>query len=283
MYKEYWGLADNPFTSVLDGKWYIETPGHDEALARLLYVVEQARSCGVLVGSGGSGKSLLLRVLMKEVRRLTCEVALIDLLGRTSRELLWEAVAGLGLGPQYQDPPRVLWRKLHDHIATNRPAGMATVLIFDNVDRAEPECTSAIERLTQLGTNPETGLTVVLAARTERLATLNHTLPQLADLQMQVPALDRSETVRYIEQRLVRAGASRPLFVEAALERVFTEARGVPRDVNRICELALVTGMADGSKAIAESHVIEAVEQWRPAPRPLSAMLRRRMPACADL
>lgn len=282
MYNEYWGLTESPFSSVLDAGRFVESAGHDEALARLLYIVEQRRGCGVLVGPAGSGKSLLLRMLAAEARRLPAEVAHVDLLGRTSRELLWETVAALGLGPSTDDLPRTLWRNLDDHVSANRLAASATVLVFDHLDRADPECTCAIERLIQIGAAPEAGLTVVLAARSERLATLNHTLPHLADLHVQLPALDRAETARYIEKRVTEAGANRRLFEEAALERVFIETVGIPRDINRLCDLALVAGMADGAALITEAIVAASVEQWRPIPRPLSLASRRLSRSAAE-
>jgi len=82
MYSQHFGLTETPFANTLDPHWFYQSPGHEEALARLMYVVDQRRRCGVLLGPAGTGKSLLLTVLLAETRRLPREVVLVDLLGQ---------------------------------------------------------------------------------------------------------------------------------------------------------------------------------------------------------
>ena len=73
MYAQYWGLVDIPFHSTVDMRWFFEGPTHEEALARLLFLLEQHRRFGLIVGPIGTGKSLLLSVAAKTVRPAQCE------------------------------------------------------------------------------------------------------------------------------------------------------------------------------------------------------------------
>jgi general secretion pathway protein A len=58
------------------------------------------------------------------------------------------------------------------------------------------------------------------------------------------------ETAGYIEHRLVIAGASRPLFTPQALEIAHQLSGGIPRRINRLCDLALMVGYAAGDAEI---------------------------------
>ena len=69
MYQAHWGLQESPFRGDLDPKSYYQSPTHEEALARLSFLVGQHRRLGLLVGPSGSGKSLLLEVFAQQLRR----------------------------------------------------------------------------------------------------------------------------------------------------------------------------------------------------------------------
>ncbi|HTI50138.1 MAG TPA: AAA family ATPase [Planctomycetaceae bacterium] len=276
MYSQHFGLTETPFANTLDPHWFYQSPGHEEALARLMYLIEERRRCGVLLGPAGTGKSLLLQVLLAETRRLPREVVLVDLLGRTGRELLWETNAALGLGPRGDETSRLLWRMLGDHLATNCYVHTPTVICFDHVDRAEADCLTALERLYHTAT-VETGVTLIVSARPQRLSKLAQTLSAMADLHVELPALDRDQTEAYVETLLTAAGATRMIFEPACYDRIFTETRGVPRDINRLCDLSLVAGLAEGAARITESIVMATIEQLHPLRiRPPVFQTRRR-------
>jgi hypothetical protein len=282
MYTQHFGLTESPFTNSLDPHWFYESSTHEEAMARLLYLVEQRRRCGVLVGPTGTGKSLVMNLLASQVRRMPAEVVLIDLMGRSGREMLWETVAALGMAPRGDECPRVLWRILCDHLATNRYVHSPTVVFFDHVDRAEPDCLTAVERLYHSCAGGETGMTLILGARGGRTARSTQILSAIADLQVELLPLDREQTEEYITTLATRAGAVEPLFEAAACERIFAESRGIPRDINRLCDLSLVAGMADGIRCVTEGIVAGAAEQLHPL-RHAAPIFRTRRREMAEL
>lgn len=272
MYANYWGLSEVPFKNTLEVRWFYESPGHEEALARLLFLIEQHRRCGVLWGPSGTGKSLILELLRREAARNGGEIALVDVLGHGSREMLWEILAGLGLAPGADDSQFRLWRLLHDHVLANRHAQAPLVLVLDHLDRAQADCLAAVERLQHLSAGGHTGLTLILGVTSERASGHAQMLREISDLRIDLAALDREQTQQYVESLLGRAGAARPLFDAPALDRLFDETRGVPREVNRLCDLALLAGMADHAAHIDEAIVTAAAEELHvrlPATRPL--------------
>ncbi|MCA9073097.1 MAG: hypothetical protein KDA84_29445, partial [Planctomycetaceae bacterium] len=64
MYEQYWGLSSSPFANRLNQSAFFPSSVHEEALARLLYCVEQSKALAVLHGPRGCGKSQLLQTLL---------------------------------------------------------------------------------------------------------------------------------------------------------------------------------------------------------------------------
>ena len=261
MYANYWGLTEIPFRNTLATRWFYQSPAHEEALARLLFLVENHRRCGVLSGAAGTGKSLLLAVLGSEAVRTGGAIAHIDLFGRSSQEMLWEIVAELRVPAGPDDAPHRLWRKLHDHILANRYSRSPLVLLLDHLDRAHADCVGVVERLQHLSSGGDTGLTLILGVRDERAAAFAPVLREISDLRIELLALDRTETQHYVETLLTRAGAAESFFEPSAINRLFEETHGVPRHLNRLCDLALLAGMADHATRIDETIVAAASEE----------------------
>jgi type II secretory pathway predicted ATPase ExeA len=87
--QQHWGLPESPFRGGIDPKSFYPSPTHEEALARLQFLVERQRRLGLLVGPSGSGKSLLLEVFAAQLRRNARPVAKLSLLGVEPVEMLW--------------------------------------------------------------------------------------------------------------------------------------------------------------------------------------------------
>jgi len=260
MYAQYWGLVDTPFANHVDGRWFYDSPLHEEALARLLFLIEQHRRCGVLFGAAGTGKSMLLHVLARQVRRSQRQLAVIDLLGRTGHELLWELAGCFGLPARAADSSAVLWRTLQDHLRGNQSAAMQTVILLDHAERADSDCWRCLDRLIHFQNRADQWTTIVLAIRSENLGQYASRLREFCDLRVEVPPLDMEQCRLYVEHLLAKAGATGPIFEPAALERIHELSEGLPREINRLCDLALLAAMADGDRQVTERLVTYAAE-----------------------
>ncbi len=65
MYKTYFHLTRNPFDLTPDPNCFVPTPRHNEALAALYYGVRRHKGFVVVTGEVGTGKTLLLRCLLR--------------------------------------------------------------------------------------------------------------------------------------------------------------------------------------------------------------------------
>src|SRR5262245_26205095 len=116
MYETHWGLRHPAFRQVLDPRNYFPGSSHEEAVARLHFLVEQNWRLGLLSGEAGTGKSLLLQVLAASLRHRGVTVAQVSLRGLDAEEFLWRLAAGIGLNPDLADSPFSLWREIDDQL-----------------------------------------------------------------------------------------------------------------------------------------------------------------------
>jgi type II secretory pathway predicted ATPase ExeA len=261
MYLAHWGLREAPFRNAIDPRVFYESPTHEEALARLHFLIEGRRRAGLLLGAAGSGKSLLLEVLAGQARRTGRSVARISLLGLDTQELLWTLAASWGLDPEAHAEPRHLWRMIVDRLAEYHHENRASVVLLDDADQARDDVLPHILRLAQSDISSDPAATLVLAARIDKLGRLNERLLELADLRIDLLRWSAEDVDGYLEHALARAGRrpnDDPVFVPEAIPLLAELSAGVPRHVTQLADLALVAAAGHGLSAI-DCHTLETV------------------------
>lgn len=241
-YRAHWGLRETPFPSGITPRLFYQSPSHEEALARLEFLVEQRQRLGLLLGPSGTGKSLVLDRLASNLRRRGAQVANISLLGADLHEFLWLLAAELGLNPDRKENTFSLWRSLIDRIAENRYQQLDTVILLDDADRGMPEVLDHLVRLIQSDRGLPTSLVLVLAAPTENVTRIGSRLLELAELRIDLEPWEESDTGGYLVTALAQAGRKTLLFTDAAVLRLHDLSGGIPRRVNQLAALALVAG-----------------------------------------
>ena len=245
MFRKYWGLRESPFRDTLDWRRFYASPMHEEALARLEFLVEDRRRMGLLLGMPGCGKSLVLEVLDRRLRRSGLQVANVNVSGVDLREFLWLLAAELGINPDRRDDVFRLWRGVLDRLIENRYQQLSTVVLLDDADRASPQVLDHLARLAQLDDN-SARLTIVLAATGLSGVRLPQRLVELAELRSDLEPWEPADTVQHVNAALEQAGRSMPIFTDEAVHHLHDLAGGVPRHINRLANLALLAGA--GSK-----------------------------------
>ncbi len=260
MYQSHWGLREIPFRSRLDPRFFYQSPTHEEALARLHFLVDHRRRVGLLMGEGGSGKSLVLEVFAHELRRLGRPVAKVNLLGLEPEEMLWFLAAGFGLNPPRTAGLAALWRILEDRLVEYRYQQWAAVVVLDDADQAGEAVLGQIVRLAHLEFLSESPLVLVLSARPERMGRLGRTLLEMADLRIDLEPWQADETGRFVAASLAQAGRREPAFADEAIGRLHELSHGIPRRVSQLADLALAAGAGSELDQI-DAATVEAA--WR--------------------
>jgi general secretion pathway protein A len=257
---KHWDLDRWPFCTLPAVGQFYPTAGHNEALARIEYLVESRRRLAALVGESGVGKSLVLQVAARKLARQGRSVALVDSLGATTREVLWQVAYGLGTTPREDADMSWLWRQIADRVAENRVRQVDSVLLVDDAGQAGPDLVTQFARLARLDTTASTRFTIVLVAESPQAARWNESLRNLVDLRVDVPTWSAEDTIGYVQTALVEAGRFEPVFEDAALSMLHELAGGVPRHVVRLADFVLLVGAAAGAETI-DAAMVEAANE----------------------
>ncbi|MBI2825433.1 MAG: hypothetical protein HYX69_12170 [Planctomycetia bacterium] len=258
MYLHYWGLIEPPFRNVVDPRLFYSSATHEEALARLQFLVGGRRRAGLLLGPSGSGKSLVLEVLARQLRSAGHPVARTSLLGLAKEELLLNLAACYGLDPPPRSGACELWRMLADRLAEFRLQNLDSVVLLDDCDEAGSEVLAQVARLTQTDVAREPAVTLVLAVRSGALARLGTRLLELADLRIDLFAWSAADTEQYLVDSLARAGRTRPAFAAEAVELLAALSGGIPRNVVQLADLALLAA-AGQELELVDAHTVQSV------------------------
>lgn len=265
MHERYWEQNDVALQGLLGQGRLITTPPHEEALARLSYLVEHRGRFGLMLGPAGTGKSLVLNAAAHEAKRLGREVATIELFGIDSTDLLFQLAVGLRLGPAGHWSHGTLWRAVRDHWRALHSARLPSVLLFDHLERAQADCLSMIERLLHLDVANDGGLTILAAARAGHGQLLFGELAEQSELRIELPGLSRRETESFVRELLDRTGHRREVFQRDAAEAMFDLSGGVPREIVRLCRLALAVAEHEDVHRIDSVMLLDVASEL---PRP---------------
>jgi general secretion pathway protein A len=258
---EFWGLERWPFRGSVGENQFYPTAGHDEALARIEYLVESRRRLGVLIGEPGIGKSLVLRVAAQRLARNGCVAVVVDALGASAREVFWQLACGLKTAPRDDADIAWLWRQITDRVAENRMQQVPTVLLVDDAGQAGADLVTQFARLARLDVSPGAQWTIVLAAEEAQARRWNDSLRSAVDLRIEVGHWSPSDTIGYVQTALVDAGRLEPVFDGGALRTLHELSCGIPQDVARLADYALLAAAAAKISSIDSAAVEAAYEE----------------------
>lgn len=276
MYYHYFGLKEAPFSIAVDPHYLFMSARHRDALAHLLYGVGSNKKNGasnsgggfiLLTGPVGTGKTTLTRSLLSQLPENT-QVALILNPTLSAIELLATACDELGISYNKEQPQlKQLTDQLHKQLLDNFAKGINTVLLIDEAQHLQFETLEQIRLLTNLETNTQKLLQIILVGQPELKQRLQH--PELSQLAQRITArynltaLNLEETHTYIYHRLHIAGlpASQQPFPASIIEQIYKASGGVPRLINLLCDRMLLGCYAKQKnvvdKSIAKSAITE--------------------------
>jgi type II secretory pathway predicted ATPase ExeA len=253
----------------VDPRCYYASPTHDEALARMHYLVEQQLRLGLLLGPAGCGKSLLLARLAGELRAAGVLTVRQSLLGMDVDEFLHELATQLLLNPKRDLPLAEHWRRIADRLSEQRYQHASTVLLLDDAHEAAGDVLTAVNRLAQHDPSPEARLTIVLACDERRTARLGESLLGRCGLRVDIEPWDRDDTLDFLEHAIAQLqqedgaenGRHADIFSETAIDKLHELSGGIPRRISQLARWAMLAGAGLGLGEIDEETVVAAAEE----------------------
>ena len=253
----YWGLTETPFGNASDPRFLFLAPDNEDTLMQVTYVVRQRRGCALLTGEAGCGKTTLIRALTTRLEPERHQVILLSGPGGTAGDLLRGILRQLGIATQERRRPELL-QLVNDAFERNFWRGRDTVIVVDDAHLVEDRrWFEQMGLLLNLRTNPRSPVTIVLVGEPELVEKVQavKVLDQRIAVRCHLVPLDEPHSARYIAHRLAIAGRVEPIFTAAALKYVFAATRGTPRDINNLCDSALMRGFVERAQQVDEPTV----------------------------
>ena len=264
MYTSFFGLGEKPFAITPDPRYLFMSERHAEALAHLLYGINEAGGFIQLTGEVGTGKTTVVRSLLERMPG-HADVAVILNPQLTPVEFVLTICEELGIFMRDEDASSIkdLVDLLNKRLLEAHAKGRRVVVIVDEAQNLTPETLEQVRLLTNLETASQKLLQIILIGQPELREVLARVeLRQLAQRitgRYHLDPLSRAETAAYVSHRLRVAGsASGDVFSTAALREVHRLTNGIPRIINVICDRALLGAFTQEQHRIGPSLVRDA-------------------------
>ena len=258
----YWGFSHWPFqrhhaqTGVDVGAVY------QEAQARLMFLIDDHRRCGLLTGEPGTGKSRLFRQIARYAQRRGNFCVQIDMTGLDADGLIWHVAEQLLTDCNEQSSAHLCWSLVQKSLASLAITKRPVVVLLEHLDPTSKDCLMAIRRLMNLADAQRVKMTVLLTSRSKEAAS---EIWDEIDLQVELEPWNSAETAHFIEQSLIASGSTCHVFSEEALASIHEVTQGNPGEVIRICDLVLLAAMGENRHQIDCAMVTDAVIELVPS------------------
>jgi general secretion pathway protein A len=285
VYAEYYGLKELPFALTPDPRFIYFTPSHTEVMANLHYGIESGKGLIVVTGEVGTGKTTILRWMMQRLDRNVLVAYIFN--PRLSVMEFYQNLASLLEIQNWETKPDLL-AALGQALDSRHSRGLRTVLIVDEAQGLSTAVLEEIRLLSNFESDTAKQLQIVLSGQPELRDVLNdpdlRQLKQRVALRCMIETLPNvEETDRYITSRLLLSGAARTdIFSREAIDYIYRCTQGIPRNINNLCDNALLAGYAAGEMTIGRSIVEEVAEGFDMLPgfeRGLQTGEERELPA----
>lgn len=270
MYTEFYGLKELPFALTPDPRYLYFTPSHTEVMANLHYGIESGRGLIVVTGEVGTGKTTLLRWMMKRLDRTVMVAYIFN--PRLSVSEFYQYLATLFDIQNWENKSDLLI-ELGKVLESRHSRGLRTVLVIDEAHGLSTEVLEEVRLLCNFESDTAKHLQIVLTGQPELRDVLNYShlrqLKQRVALRCEILALPNvGETAHYISSRLKVAGTvNTDVFSPGAVDYIFRCSAGIPRNINNLCDNALLNGFASGDRIISRAMVEEVATTFDMLPR----------------
>ncbi|HTO53752.1 MAG TPA: AAA family ATPase [Myxococcota bacterium] len=259
MYNAFFGFDSDPFRVNPDPRFLYMSESHAEALATLVYAVQERKGFITLTGEVGTGKTTILNALLQKLGP-SVQSAYIFNTSLTVDDLFTALFDELELEPVVPFRKTAALTLLNHHLIERLTNGQQTLLIVDEAQNLSEEMLEEIRMLSNLETPTSKLLQIMLVGQPELAEKLSRPalrqLRQRVELRHSIRPLRPEETASYIRERLVVAGHSKgDVFAGAAEKAVHRFARGIPRVINVLCDNALIAAFARESRRVSAQMV----------------------------
>ena len=261
---KYFNLTQNPFRDTVNPKFFFQTEIHEKAYFRMKYCIEDERAIGLVTGPSGSGKTLLSQLLLRDMdpeKFLLLVILCSPQMTKTAllREILGELEVEAPSGGT-----RPLLDAVHQKVLDEYQNGRRVVLLVDESHFLSSEALHLLRTISNLETSTSKLVTTILFAEDFFLKRLKH--PRYASLRGRISQeaylnpLSEVDTEHLMKFRILVAGGNGHTFTPDCYQKIYKLSRGVPREISRWADNALLEAMIKGKKCV-DVALLEEMEK----------------------
>jgi general secretion pathway protein A len=279
MYERFYGLFRPPFAVTPDPSLLYMSRVHREALATVVYGIETRKGFIVCTGEVGTGKTTVVRAFFDQARSdsfeiiyiFTPQIGPLEMATHICRELDEDDPPSI-----FAAVPRLSWKLLDIY-----ESGRTVVLMIDEAQLLPLETLEFLRLLSNFETDREKLIQIVLVGQPELDTTLARRdmrqVNQRVALRARLAPLSTTESLEYIEHRLLESGAEElgQIMSPSAAWKIAEAAHGIPRLINILADNVLIAGLGAGQQPVGSMLAERALNEFIGHSRPSRSGRRR--------
>ncbi len=263
MYTQFYGFSEKPFELTPDPKFLYLSPSHREALASMIYGINERRGFISITGEVGTGKTTLIYTLLSNLSEKVKPIFIYHTT-ITFEEFLAKILLDLKVSLHEEDKTSLLL-KLSDYLRIKMAPEETLAIIIDEGQNLPQETLEEFRMLSNVETSKTKLLQILLVGQPELKEKLNskelRQLKQRIGLRRSLQPLNPQECREYIEHRLNLVGSSASkVLTSDAIGLIVHYSKGIPRTINILCDNAFLIGYSFSQKKIDEKIIKEVIE-----------------------
>ncbi len=262
LYNEHFGFCERPFSLAPDPNFLFWSKAHIRALTVLEYGITTRAPLTVVTGEVGTGKTTLVQQLLRTTED-DVTVGLISNARGERGDLLRWVLSAFDLEAREGADYVALFQQFQDFVVEEYAAGRRVTLIVDEAQNLGADTLEELRMLTNINSGKDELLQIILVGQHELRDLIRR--PDLRQFAQRVAAtyhlepMDMDTTFKYVTHRLRHVGGTGEEFTQEAIEKIYEESEGVPRVVNKLCDLALVYASSEGDEKVDVGTVKELI------------------------